>query len=954
MPRTSKLTLPRLCLLCSLTLLPAAAQGAGTAVSAENTTAGTLAGTVLDPSGARVSGATLALTGTGVVQTATTDPVGRYSLRVPAGSYLLAVTAKGFLPLQREGVVISASGRFTLALTLAIDTQQTEINVDSSSADPTGGADNMTAIVLSGRKLETLSDDQSTFEQQIQSMALGGDSGATQLIVDGFTGGRFPPKSAIREIRINSNPFSAEYDSLGFGRIEVFTKPGTNKLHGSFDIGGTNQAINARNPYDLGVQPPYRDLFYQGNLNGPIGRKTSFFLADERTDQQNDAVVDAVTLDAGNNLFTDSSAVPDPNTDNTFSLRVDRQLTSTNVLTGRYEVNTSSQTNSGVGLLVLPSEGVNTGSATQTLQLSDTQSIGTRTVVETRFELVRVRAQQAPVSTAPAIIVEGSFSGGGSPAQASSDHNDHYELQEYVSHVVGPQFLRFGGRLRFNRDANTSTGNYNGVFTFPSLAAYQLTLQGLAASQPFSAIRAAGGGPSQFNLTAGQTSAAVSTTDLSVYAEDEWKPRKGLTVDAGMRVETQTAVPDHFDPAPRVGVAYAWTPAGHKDPVAVFRAGFGQFYSRFGTGNLLTAGRQNGVSQVADFVTNPQFYFTGNPTANPGLLSSTNLSANQPTVWRVSPTLAEPYTMTGSFSAEHGFSNDHGVVSVTWIGTRGVHQFLARNLNAPLPGTFSLSDPTSGVRPLGGTGNLYQFSSDGIRHGQTLSAAADLNPTKSLSVWAFYTLQFRSADIGGSNAFPSDEYNLAADYGRTATPRHRLFAGLWYNAPKRALGVMGGVFFRANSGTPFNVTTGTDLNGDTIFNDRPSVATDLTRPSVVRTRYGNFDTVPTAGQNILPINAETSPSFYSLQTSLAKEFHVGPRPAAVAAATNQPGGQGRPESRYQLRFSVEAQNVLNHNNPGVPVGVLSSPFFGESNSLATSSGISAANRTITLRSNFSF
>ena len=163
---------------------------------------------------------------------------------------------------------------------------------------------------------------------------------------------------------------------------------------------------------------------------------------------------------------------------------------------------------------------------------------------------------------------------------------------------------------------------------------------------------------------------------------------------------------------------------------------------------------------------------------------------------------------------------------------------------------------------------------------------------------------------------------------------------------------MGGLFFRANSGTPFNITTGTDLNGDTIFNDRPAIATDLSRPSVVQTRYGKFDTTPIAGEAILPINAETSPSFYSLQTSLAREFHLGPRPSAAASISAT--GEGRPEGRYQLRFSAEAQNVLNHNNPGVPVGILTSPFFGQSNSLATSSGISAANRTITLRSSFSF
>ena len=910
---------------------------------------GTLSGTVVDPSGARIFGAQLHATDSGgVSRSAATDGLGRFSLRLPAGHYIVAASATGFVGLRLEDVRVPLSGRVDLPLTLAINAEKTEVNVDSANAGGTGQADNLTAIVLSGRKLETLSDDQSTFEQQVQAMAISGDSGTTELLVDGFSAGRFPPKSAIREIRINSNPFSSEYDSLGFGRIEVFTKPGANKLHGSLDIGGTDQSFNARNPYDQGVQPPYRDLSYQGNLNGPLGRNTSFFLADEFSDQQNDAVVDAVTLDAVNSTLPFSQAVPDPQTENTFSLRMDRQITPTNVVTGRYEVNTSAQTNSGIGLLVLPSEGLTTGSTTQTLQLSDTQTVGASTVVETRFEYIRTRARQTPDSTAPAVIVEGAFSGGGNPAQSSVDNQDHYELQEYVSRVTGPHLLRFGGRFRVNRDANDSTANYNGVFTFPSLAAYQLTLQGLAANEPFSSIEAAGGGASQFNLTTGATSAQVSTADLSVYAEDEWKLHKGLTLDTGFRVESQTAVPDHFDPAPRVGLAYAWTPGAHKEPVAVFRGGAGVFYSRFPIGNLLTAIRQNGVLQVADFEANPAFYFTVSPESDPGILSGANLAASQPTIYRVSPTLAEPVSYTGSFSAEHGFSNDKGVVSVTWIATRGVHQFLSRNVNAPLPGTYNVGDPTSGVRPLANSENLYQFSSDGVRHGQTLSAAADLNPTKALSVWAFYTLQFRSSDTSGINSFPTNEYNLAADYGRTATTRQRLFSGLWYNAPKS---FMGGLFFRANSGTPFNLTTGTDNNGDTIFNDRPAYATDLSRPSVVRTRYGNLDADPIPGEPVVPINAETGPAFFSLQTTLAKEFRFGPRPEAAAGAAP---GEGQGDPRYQLRFSVEAQNVLNHNNPGTPVGILSSPFFGQSISLNGSSGISAANRTLTLHSNFSF
>ena len=897
---------------------------------------GTLSGTVVDPSGARVSGAGLLLTGKPGKRSTTSDALGHFSVQLPAGSYALAVHAPGFQPLQREKVTVGVGSQVDLTLSLKVDAEATEVNVNAADLASTAEADNRTAIVLKDARLAALSDDDPTFQQQVQAMAGGGESGQSDVIVDGFSGARFPPKTTIREIRINSNPFAAEYDALGFGRIEIFTKPGTNNFHGSLNLSGTDQSFNARNPYDQGLEPPYRDLYFNGSLSGPLGPHTSFFLAGERNSEQNDAVVDAFTLGPTGNSVPVSEAVPNPDASDNFSLRLDRQMTATNVLTARFEWNSSGQINSGVGLLTLPSEGLTTGNSTETLQLTDTQTIGTRTVVETRAEYVRNRSSQTPDSIAPALIVEGSFSGGGNGSQAVSDHLDHYELQEYVSHVLGPHFLRFGGRLRVNREANTSTGGYNGSFTFPSLAAYQQTVNG---GLPVA---------SQFNITMGVPSAVVNVLDLSVYAEDEWKLHRGLTLDYGFRSESQTGIPDHFDPGPRVGLAYAIMPGKHKDPVAVLRSGFGIFYSRFGAGSLLTAARQNGTSQLAYFIQNPSFYCTTQACIQSQLAT---LPALEPTVYRVSPDLRAAYAMTGSFSAEHGFPNDKGILSATYLATRGVHQYLSENVNAPLPGTYNPDVPDSGVRPLGGTQNIYEFVSEGIRHAQTLLAAVDLNPTKALSVWAFYTLGFRAANTSGLNAFPSNQYDLAADYGRTAATEQRLFSGLWYNAPR---GVNGGLFLRTNSGTPFNVTTGTDLNGDTIFNDRPAFATDLTRSSVVRTKYGNFDTSPMPGQTIIPVNYATSPAFVSLQLTASKEFHFGPRPAPAAAVAGAAAPQGQPDPRYQLRFSVEAQNVLNHNNPGVPVGILSSPFFGQSISLAGSSSISAANRTVTLHTNFSF
>ena len=163
-------------------------------------------------------------------------------------------------------------------------------------------------------------------------------------------------------------------------------------------------------------------------------------------------------------------------------------------------------------------------------------------------------------------------------------------------------------------------------------------------------------------------------------------------------------------------------------------------------------------------------------------------------------------------------------------------------------------------------------------------------------------------------------------------------------------------FISARSGRPFNITTGTDLNGDTIYNDRPAFATDLSRPSVVHTAYGNFDTSPTSLQTIIPYNYGHGPGLLWVDLQMSEVFHVGPR--AALKATPQPAGARpapHPERPWTLSFSVEAQNLFNHVNPGLPVGVLSSPLFGRPLSLATDfSSLTAANRTILLHSTFTF
>jgi hypothetical protein len=909
---------------------------------------GTLGGSVADPSGARINRATVHVQSGSLRRDTTTDSTGSFSMPLPAGSYAVTVTAIGFRTYTTNITLTERALRASLAIRLEIAAAPEEITVPSQDRSSTAAAENKSALVLNAEQLKEFSDDDGMFQQEILAMAGGEGSKPPEILVNGFSNGRFPPKNTIAQIRINQNPYSAQYDRLGFGRVEVSTKPGTSKLHGEFDSSGTDNAFNARNPYAT-VEPPYYTLNLNGNLSGSFNSKTSFFVSGLLNDLQDNAIVVAIdpTL-----LTPQNEAVPAPQVTQNYSGRLDRQITPSNTFTGRYEYNEVTFKNSGVGLLVLPSEGVNTTTTTNTLQLVDTQVIGAKIISETHFQYIRTRLDQNPASSAATIVVQGAFNGGGSPAQSQSDHQDSYELQELLSIEHGSHFVRIGGRYRGLRDANQTLSGYNGQFTFPDLATYELAQQGETPAEIFAST----GQTTQYNLTAGQPNAVVFTSDVGVFAEDEWKAGKNFTLDYGFRYESQSGIPDHVNPAPRVG--FAWAPGKTDKHKAYFviRGGGGIFYDRFASSNILTAvRRQSGTQQAAYFVTNPDFYEQYLNTPPPVSV----LGAVPPTLYNINPHLRTQYDTIAGATVERRIGKI-GTASVNYIFLRTNHQYLSLNINAPLPGTYNPADPSSGTRPMGGDQNIYQFSSGGMALNNIIFANTNLQLSKRVSMFAagFFALTQKN-DAPADTSFPSNQYDPHVDYAREANPNVQVFGGATIKLPYN-FGL--NLFGSAQSGAPFNITTGTDLNGDTIYNDRPAFATNPTADSqIYRTRFGTFDANPQPGEPIIPFNYGNSPSFFYLVVHLDRAFQIGPRPSAAVPAPGASQAKGpapKPDRPYTLTFAVEANNVFNHVNPGPPVGVLPSPLFGQSISLNTpfslGSASTSSNRTVTLHCNFSF
>ena len=949
---------------------------------------GSIKGQVTDPTGAVVVDATVtAKSASGQVVTAATNKQGNYDIKgLPAGKYEITVLAKGFSKYNTSDLVVEAGKAQDLDISLEIAVAAEKVDVqDTNTQVAVDPSSNATAIVLKGKDLDALSDDPDDLANDLQALAgpSAGPNGG-QIYIDGFTNGQLPPKSAIREVRINTNPFSAEYDHIGYGRIEIFTKPGTDKFHGQGMFNFNNKIFNARNPFNHADQPGYQSELYNANVGGPLSKKASFFFNVQRRRQDETGIVNTVALDNNFNQVPFSIAVPNPATRTSINPRIDYQLTKNNTLMARFEYNRSENTNGGYDIYSLPVYGSNALRTNEEVQLTDTQIVSTTVINETRFQFERNRSSNIAEGFTPNISVSGAFSAGG--GSVSADHSEQYELHNNTRMTRGKHLISFGGRLRAERDANQSTSGYNGAFTFDSLTAYQITQKGLAQGLTAAQIRAAGGGASQFRITAGTPLVTVTQEDAGLFAEDTWTIRPNISLTTGLRFETQSNIDNHLNFAPRVGFAWGLGRVKNGPAKTVLRLGTGIFYDRFGQNLVMTAQRLNGVTQQNYIVTNPDFY------PNLPAISSLTGSLSSPTTYRIAPNLHAPYVIQSAASLEHQLTKT-ATVAVTYLHSEGRHQLLTHNINAPLPGTYT--GPGTGVRPLGGTNNVYEFASEGVFDQNQLISNANIRISTKISLNSFYMLNYASGNSSGSNSFPVNQYSLANEYGRTAFDvRHRFFIGGNISAP---WGVRFNPFVTVSSGSPFNITLGRDLNGDSVFNDRPVFATTSACDGkvIVCTPWGIFDTQSTTGKTI-PVNYGTGRGQFSFNLRISKTIGFGPSLNTEASRGNRvgaggggdhgpgdhgPGGggpRGAPgggmvrmggpgggpfggpgggaAKRYNLTFSVNANNLFNHVNPQVPVGNLASPQFGTSNALAGGfgGGGQAANRRIMLMAQFSF
>ncbi len=960
---------------------------------------GGLSGVVTDPSGGVIAKATVRLvTSSGRSLDTTTNRDGFYEFKgLAPGTYTLKAAAKGFALFTKEGVQIldGETQQLNIGLTIQIEEEKVEVT-DSSTRVDVDPSSNAGMVVLKGKDLEALSDDPDELQSELQALAgpSAGPNGG-QMYIDGFTAGQLPPKASIREIRVNQNPFSSEYDKLGYGRIEIFTKPGSDQFHGQLFVTGNTAGLNSRNPFEGTTQTPgYYSTQYSANLGAPLGKKASVFFNIERRNLNELSVINTPFVDPSTLQFMQfTDAVSNPRTRTNLSQRLDYQVTKNNTLTARYQYWRNNENSDGIGTFSLPSVGYNSLSSEHSAQISDTQVVSSRTINETRFQFVHETVSQNPLSTFPTIQIQGAFVGGGSSGGFSNDTQKRYELQNITFMTFGKHAIKYGGRLRTTNMENDSNARFNGVYNFGSrpdptvagcnvpnppstcpqisgIQAYQITLMDVQNGTSFATN---GGGASYYALNTNPAGSAVADetwVDGALFLQDDWRIKQNVTFSYGVRYETQNNLGDHADFAPRIGLAWGIGGNGkNKSPNTVLRFGYGIFYDRFNSDLVLQQQLQNGTIQQQFLVQNPSF-FDPNTTV-PSSQFSQSATAPQ-TIYQVNGNLRSPYTMQTGVTVERQLTKSANL-SVTYLNSRGVHQFFTTNRN-PV-------DPLTGLRPSGTDQNIFQYQSEGTFKQNQLIVNSSIRMGQKLSLFGYYTLNYANSDTSGAGSFPSNPLDVSQDYGRASFDvRHRVFFGGSVGLPA---GFRLSPFMIASSGSPFNITTGQDLFGDAIFNIRPSMGNCSSGATGVKqTQYGCFNLATQPGQPVIPINDFTGPGRFTLNLRLSKTFGFGQKKEATAAGgpggamvVRGPGGGGprgggehgggdrgggmfggNPSNqRYSLTFSVNARNVFNNVNVANPIGNLSSPLFGQSNALVGGPfSSSTANRRIDLQVSFNF
>lgn len=831
------------------------------AAAAEAAPAALLHVIVLDAGGGVVVGAKVtASVGGRRARTISSGPAGeaRFEGLRPA-VYQLHVDAKGFEPEDVAEVNVGP-GESRVEVTLEIARVREDVQV-RADADTVPDHRDAFSTVLTPEQIATLPDDPDEMQQLIQDMA-GPDA---VIRVNGFRGGRLPPKSQIREIRFRMDPFLAENHDGGLTRVDIVTQPGQGDWRGSAQSGVGDDSVNARPAFS--PERPHGGQHRLGlSIDGPLEKQKSglsLFIEDRHND-------DARTVRA---ILPDGplSAVSEAGTGRMDFIGRFEQSLGPHLLRAEVQRRTQQQDGLGVGNFDLSDRAYSAKRTEDFFRASDTGTFGKHFTTEARAQVHILDSSSQAATDAPAVFVLGAFNSGGAQV-AGGAHDVELELSEDLGYARGHHSFRAGGLLEgghYHSDAVTDAG---GTFTFPDLAAYEAGL------------------PTSFTQRVGNPLVSFDQWQLGLYLQDEIKLSKHLSLALGLRQELQTHVSSHLNLGPRLSIAAS-------KGTTVLRAGAGIFYSWMTDATYDQGIRLDGTHESDVLILAPGY---------PDPLQGGTLAARGvPSIYRFDPGLEQPTVRRVSIGLERPLAG--GRVSLLYLNEHG--SGLLRSVN--------LNEPVAGIRPdpLGGNVWFIESSAKSTRHILRANLTL-LRPDTRLRLVLGYTFTHSTNEGNGPFDLPVDSANLAAEIGPAQDDvRHRATALFGVKLPE---GLRLDSTLRASSGAPYDITTGRDDNGDGVSNDRPL---DVGRNS------GRGEAQWDVGTRLSWTKAFGPER--DIGGRGARPAGGGPGGGGGRGGGGGPRGGGDADGRRNVSLYLQAYNVLNRVNPSSYVGIISSPLFGQ-------------------------
>jgi hypothetical protein len=820
-----------------------------------------VSGQVLDPDGAGVSGEKIEIFANGHQATTTSDASGNFQfIRVTPGNYHLQIkAANGFDAYQKTFAV--GRNPVNLAIPLKIESVAQEVVVamepDAVSLDETNNRDQIKADADLLQSVPVFDQNYiAALSPFLDQTGIG--TGGVTIVVDGVERkGTGVSASTISEVRINRDPYSAETRQPGKGRIDIITKPGTPRVHGSLNFTFRDSVTDAKNYFAI-AKPFEQKRIYEGSITGPAARDrhTTFLLSGTRQEDNLQSIVHAITPSGPL-----TANVETPIHDTEFAARISHDFSVADRVSFQYNVSDVVTRNQGVGGLVLAEASTNQRLREDDVIFTQRIIISPNLLNQMQLFYEQDYGPIRSVNSGPKVIVDGTFTGGGAQVDMLQNENN-LKINDTVSWTHGKHYVTFGVNIpNLSRRAWDDNSNRVGTFSFASLSDYQ-------GRSPYSYTQQAGPGRTIFWMN-----------ELGTFVQDQIQLKKNLQVSMGIRYDWQTYFKAWNDFGPRGSFAYRL-----KDEKTVVRGGFGVFFDRSGAPPEADLSRYNGRTIRAVTLLNP-----GYPDPYVPGTSINNFPTNLVTL---EPGGRVPYSLNYSVTMERQLSKGL-TFAATYRGMRGIALLRSRNINAPLPPNFT-------TRPDLERGIVRQMESKGKQIGNSLDLTIQGKASKWFSGMAQYTFSHTDNDTGGVTWFPANQYSLAGEYGRSDLDQRHRFNMLgafhedyWLNL---------GVAVKLYSGLPYTETAGIDRYNTGLLNARPdgvarnslqggrTASLDLHWGKENELGLKNGDVKTSFGLSVDAFNVTNTASFTSFVGNIRSSFFSQPT-AAMPARRLQFGAQ---------------------------------------------------------------